>query len=75
MQSASADVAIRNTCVSDEIFFGYSLRIAYKGKNLEWPGNEDVIYVIEHDERKSLIRVSPEMCGESIIQKLDELIQ
>ena len=75
MQSASSDVAIRNTCVSDEIFFGYSLRIAYKGKNLEWPGNEDVIYVIEHDERKPLIRVLPEMCGEYIIQQLDELIR
>lgn len=75
MQSASSDLIIKNTCVSDEIFFGYSLRIAYKGKNLEWPGNEDVIYVIEHDERKSSIRVSPEMCGESIIQELDELIQ
>lgn len=75
MQSASSDLIIKNTCVSDEIFFGYNLRIAYKNKNLEWPGNEDVIYVIEHDERKPLIRVLPEMCGEYIIQKLDELIQ
>lgn len=75
MQSASSDLIIKNTCVSDEIFFGYNLRIAYKNKNLEWPGNEDVIYIIEHDERKPLIRVLPEMCGEYIIQKLDELIQ
>ena len=72
MQSASSDLIIKNTCVSDEIFFGYSLRISYKGKNLEWPGNEDVIYVIEHDHK---IEVTPYMSGEDIVQKLDELIQ
>lgn len=75
MQSASSGITISNTCVSDEIFFGYSLRIVYKNKNLEWPGDEDIIYKIEHDQRIPLITVSPEMCGEDIILKLDELIQ
>jgi hypothetical protein len=75
MQSSSSEITIRNKCVSEEIFFGYSLRFEYKNKNLEWPGNEDVIYIIDHNQRKPLITITPDMCGEYIIQKLDEMIK
>ena len=75
MQSSSSEITIRNMCVSEEIFFGYSLRFEYKNKNLEWPGNEDVIYIIDHNQRKPLITITPDMCGEYIIQKLDEMIK
>ena len=48
MISVSDEVCVSNTHITDEIYFGYSIRFIYNQMSFEW-SNDNVIYLIEKD--------------------------
>ena len=73
MISVSDEVCVSNTHITDEIYFGYSIRFRYNQMSFEWP-NDNVIYLIEKDQKKHFLEVSPDMDGLTILNRLKQEI-
>lgn len=73
MISVSDEVCVLNTHITDEIYFGYSIRFRYNQMSFEW-SNDNVIYLIEKDQKKHFLEVSPDMDGLTILNRLKQEI-
>lgn len=74
MLSISDEIRILNTHITDEIYFGNTIRFEYKQMLFEWPAG-NIIYLRRNDQKEPILEVSPDMNGLTILKSLNEKLE
>ena len=74
MLSISDEIRVLNTHITDEIYFGYTIRFEYKLMLFEWPAG-NIIYLRRNDQKEPILEVSPDMNGLTILKSLSEKLE
>ena len=74
MLSASTEISVSNTRVSDEIYYGYTLSFKYNQTSFYW-SDGNTIYLRDNNLRGLSMEISPAMSGKEILSKLQEFIE
>ena len=74
MLSISDEIRVLNTHITDEIYFGNTIRFEYKQMLFEWPAG-NIIYLRRNDQKEPILEVSPDMNGLTILKSLSEKLE
>ena len=74
MLSISDEIRVLNTHITDEIYFGNTIRFEYKLTLFKWSDNNRISWV-GNEQREQSLEVSPNMNGLAILKSLSEKLE